>query len=263
MSKILLIGDLHTKTFLLPLIDEVVEEVEPDRIVLMGDIFDDWGMSGAESLKAAKGIFSWLRGYENAVVLFGNHDMAYFSMSGKCAGNNRSIMSEAHGLLENNIDIIRAAEVAGSWLFTHGGLCHTWAVDTFGGADTPQEAARYINLLLGEDGHNDLEAAGRARGGWKDPGPLWADWSELLLDHYPNFNQIVGHSPMMTCTYKRMLTGEHLWGCDTFSASSSGFPHGDGSMLLLDTKTDDVTVAKHGDSIEFDAAYAKHYGYGK
>ena len=86
----------------------------------------------------------------------------------------------------------------------------------------------------------DLDEAGRARGGWGLPGPLWADATELAADPLPGLRQIVGHTPMSTCA--RLLDDERhpelpeLWVCDTFSTYRSGSPIGDGALLLIDTE---------------------------
>ncbi len=262
MPKVLLIGDLHTKSSLLPFIDEAVKASQPDSIVLMGDYLDDWGIQGAANLEAFEEIVAWVRRQENAIMLMGNHDIAYYSRSGKCSGNNSLIRDDAYALLVENNDLLRVAVSEDTWLFTHAGLCLAWAREAIDTPKTPAEAAEALNMLLAtEKGREKLEMVGPGRGGWNEPSPLWADWSELCSDCYPGFNQIVGHSPLMTCTHETIATGEHLWCCDTFSAGSRGFPHGDGSMLLLDTSTDEVSVIQQSNPMGFDVAFAKHYGY--
>lgn len=79
---------------------------------------------------------------------------------------------------------------------------------------------------------NALFAAGPARGGWQRPGPLWADVHELLAGPVPGMRQIVGHTPLETCT--RLDTPSEIWACDTFSCYRSGNPIGDGTGLLVD-----------------------------
>jgi len=260
MSRLLFIGDLHVKAFLLPFIDKVIEAVAPDRVICMGDYMDDWGVSSMANLESTQEIFDWARERGDVTLLFGNHDMAYYSRSGNCAGNDGDIKVEARGHFETNLDLLRVADFCENWLFSHGGLCGLWAQQNLDEPATAQEAAGQINALLERQGGlGQLEAIGRRRGGWQKPGPLWADWRELTEDYYPGFNQISGHSPQDTCIEKVTRTGEHLWCCDTFSTGSKGYPRGDGSMLLLDSETGEVSLIEQPDPQGLDAAYNKYF----
>jgi len=258
MSTVLCIGDLHTKAFLLPMLDETIAETKPDRIIIMGDYADDWDMDPAENLSAVRTILAWARGHDNLTMLFGNHDMAYYSRSGRCSGNAISIREELHGLINENLEVMHLAASLGNWLFTHAGLCQGWALDNLEVPIDAHDAAQQINGLI-DDGYgkvrDEIEACGRARGGFEKPGPLWADWSELVDDFSPGINQIVGHTPKWTCTQVLADSGEQLWLCDTFSTTPFGYPNGDGSMLLLDTETDQVRVIPQKDSTAFQDLY--------
>ena len=114
-------------------------------------------------------------------------------------------------------------------------------------------------LLDTPEGCLQLESVGGGRGGWQQPSPLWADWTELARDYYPGINQVVGHSPQRTCVTETTETGEVLWCCDTFSTSSKFFRLGDSSMLLLDTDEDNVSIVYPEDSVSLENAYAEYF----
>ena len=259
MSRILLVGDLHVKTFLLPFVDRAIEDTNPDRVIVLGDYLDDWGVSPAENFKALEKTINWAGRRGNTTLLVGNHDLAYLTRSGVCPGNAPSIQGQVHGLLVQHGSCISAAEASENWLFTHAGLCSAWARQFIGEPQSAQEAADKIDaLLVKTEGCLYLETVGRGRGGWQNPSPLWADWYELLRDYYPGFNQVVGHSPLSTCTREPAESGEILWCCDTFSTSSRGYRIGDGSVLLLNTNTDEATIIELGDTASLDAAYNEY-----
>jgi len=259
MSRILIIGDLHVKAFLLPFIEKTIKQKTPDQIILMGDYLDDWGVSSTVNVEATQKIFTWSRRQGNATLLFGNHDMAYYSGSGNCSGNDYTIRGKVRKLLEDNLDILRVAESSGGWLLSHAGLCSLWTQQSLHEPATPSKAAEQINeLLKSPESLEQLETIGRRRGGWQKPGPLWADWSELAEDYYPGFNQIVGHSPKRTCKQIITKAGEQLWCCDTFSTNSKGKPYGDQSMLLLDTCSGTVSAVGVADRTGIGWSYQKY-----
>ena len=67
-------------------------------------------------------------------------------------------------------------------------------------AAVAHEVAMQLNQLFEDrDAWRYLDTCGRARGGWYEPSPLWADTSELAFDPFPGLSQIVGHTPQRTC----------------------------------------------------------------
>lgn len=54
-----------------------------------------------------------------------------------------------------------------------------------------------LNRIKNMQSH--MWVVGRARGGRSSaPGPLWADYTEVLDDPYKGINQIFGHTPQVT-----------------------------------------------------------------
>ena len=208
-------------------------------------------------------------------ALLGNHDFAYlmgWEISGyrpTVAPSVRWMLKEMHLAVATTVGdiLVTHAGLTSSWAQKHPEVLGSRAVaqaDLAGenpeGARAGEEAAAGVDggtcsqepcaaevacVALGtlyaqgpeSEGWNALFAAGPARGGWQRPGPLWADVHELMAGPAPGMRQIVGHTPLDTCT--RLDAPSEIWACDTFSCYRSGNPIGDGTGLLVD---DDGTI---------------------
>lgn len=54
MSRILFVGDLHVKAFLLPFIGKAIGKIKPDQVICIGDYMDDWGIGSTVNLESAE-----------------------------------------------------------------------------------------------------------------------------------------------------------------------------------------------------------------
>lgn len=248
--KTIVVGDLHLKqSRILPQVERAVARHGAGRVVLCGDYVDEYGATDEDELRELTYMAGWLeaRRAEGLVVdaLLGNHDFAYlqgWEISGYrpvVAPSVRWMLKEMH---------LAVATTVGDILVTHAGLTASWArrhPEVLGSCEPGQAepatgAAEVAHAALDalyaqgpdSDGWRALFAAGPARGGWQRPGPLWADVMELLAGPVPGMRQIVGHTPLDTCT--RLDAPSEIWACDTFSCYRNGDPIGDGTGLLVD-----------------------------
>lgn len=79
--RTLFVGDLHAKADLLPLISRAAQRENTDRMVLLGDVCDDWNVSNNGLIRFFDTFASWCRreaGEREMVPLLGNHDVPYF-----------------------------------------------------------------------------------------------------------------------------------------------------------------------------------------
>lgn len=79
--RTLFVGDLHAKADLLPLISRVAQRENTDRMVLLGDVCDDWNVSNNGLIRFFETFTSWYRreaGEREVIPLLGNHDVPYF-----------------------------------------------------------------------------------------------------------------------------------------------------------------------------------------
>lgn len=197
--KVLAVGDIHTKLWIIEAVKSVVDNY--DTIVFVGDYVDDWGKSPDESIKSWQALKDFQDKYpEKVKLVIGNHDYIYL--------HHTPTISSGYNKLTQLL--INSKENAGlkAWLYTipvtldidgvtysHAGITDTFEME-------------YMNSW-------DL---------WNDDSPLWAR---------PNYNvytltpQVFGHTPSRTC---HRVT-ENIWCIDTFSTYPDGSPVGDHTVL--------------------------------
>lgn len=233
MSRTLFAGDLHAKGDLLPFISNMADREHADRIVLLGDICDDWHMSNTGMIRFMKYWTSWYRaesGRREIVPLLGNHDVPYFMRRGSASfarvraqapGFKPGAQRRVHELM-NDIPM-RIAWTDGTIVATHAGLTRRWGVRRFGHAWTGMTARQIADGLNRLSEHPGSLAALYM----DDDGPLWARPGHG--DYDDHLTQVSGHTPVPSAG-----NVEGVWLCDTFSTMPDGTPIGDRSMLLAD-----------------------------
>lgn len=244
--RILFVGDLHAKPDLLPLISSVAVRCHADRLILLGDLCDDWRISNNDQICWLETFIDWFH-HESTrfdiIPLLGNHDVPYWlSKTGPTFHSLRETVGfpgfkpgahrRAHELL--HLLPMRVAWSDDHVLATHAGMLRSWgerfisgyeALSPIGIAGWLNQATETIPLLAVM-----YRQVGIMRGGEATtPSPLWADKTELEKDGDDRLLQVVGHTPVTTVTCSR-----NVWFCDTFSTMSTGQPVGDGSMLLYE-----------------------------
>jgi DNA repair exonuclease SbcCD nuclease subunit len=116
--KVLAIGDLHyksTNTAIMPKVEEnllaIVEETQPHKIVLLGDILDRHETVHTDHLNAAIAFIEKLRQRVPTYVLMGNHDLS----------SNRVYLEPQHAFNalkgRENLEIVDAPLLEGPLLF--------------------------------------------------------------------------------------------------------------------------------------------------
>ena len=197
MSRTLIVPDIHTAT-------ERVEEIISahgagcDRIVLLGDYFDEFGDTLADAERVAR----WLVGSvqdSRRTHLLGNHDLPYLGTEAtaemyRCPGWSLEKQDVVSPILQDlDRRKIHAAVACDGWLLSHAGfhashLQHR-TIDQL--ISVCREA--YEGALCGK--FDALFAGSRARGfGYLIGGVSWLDWSREFMP-VDGWHQIVGHSP--------------------------------------------------------------------
>lgn len=238
MEKILVVGDLHCKmSLVLPHVLDAAIGNCCDVIIFTGDLCDDWGVDGEAMMRQLEFAASWREdatklGIET-VFLLGNHDSAYVGMV-TYHFTKWDALEQAGHVLREKLDV-RIAVAAQGYLLTHAGLVNSWALCSGlgSGLGADELAKRLCDMCEDPVGRSKLVSCGPIRGGWGEPGPLWADRRELVLDPYTGCSQIVGHSPVESAARAESGSGETLWFVDTLSLHRSGSPIGDATALIL------------------------------
>ena len=169
-----------------------------ERIVFLGDYFDDFGDSPDEICRVAQ----WLKhsvDQPNRTHLIGNHDLAYLvpSTFTCCSGFTHEKMRAAAPVL-NSIprDRLHAAVEVDGWLVSHAGV-----LPHHGANHSAAEIAAWADTILRQlfaGGRPALFAAGAARGGREPAGGItWCDWDEEFVPT-DGLHQVVGHTPGTT-----------------------------------------------------------------
>lgn len=190
--RTLVIPDLHHHT---ENAEHWIGSQEHDRVVFLGDFFDDFGDDVSDARRTATWLRQRIESTED-VFLLGNHDAAYMFPNFDalyCPGFTKAKAKAINKILEpKHWRRFKLAHVEQGWLFSHAGFHPSWT-------RTPT-AKRFIDhccKVLEEAARNVFDpmlGAGFDRGGNQHVGgPLWLDWDSLVP--IPGINQIVGHTP--------------------------------------------------------------------
>lgn len=207
--KILAIGDLHTKTWILDQVEEIVDQY--DKIVFCGDYADSWNTSPIQSIATWRLLKLFAEQHPdkfNAVI--GNHDYAYLhkEIAGRSSGWNpvtyQFINSPEYRKLKEWLLTLPAVLEVDGVTFSHAGVTEEWngKFDVF-----------------------DL---------WNDQSPIWARPREYGgFVTYKEGPQVIGHNPSQTVWNPQ----ENVWCIDTFSEHQDNTPIGDYTVLeIIDGK---------------------------
>ena len=190
--RTLIIPDLHHHT---DRADHWLATQRHDRVVFLGDYFDDFGDDVSDARRTA----FWLRDRmekTDDIFLLGNHDVPYmfphdpqFHCPGFTAAKARGIgeiLRPAHW------QRLRLAHAEQGWLLSHAGFHPVWIK-----APTAERILQRCDQAMQHAKRRVVDpifGAGADRGGPQGiGGPLWMDWDNLVP--IAGLNQIVGHTP--------------------------------------------------------------------
>ncbi|MCM1323282.1 MAG: metallophosphoesterase [Acetobacter sp.] len=230
--KILCVGDIHAKTWIIPSVQRLFESESFDKVVFLGDYLDDWNATPADNEMVATQLTKLYEQYgRHIVLLWGNHDLSNIRKGAFiCSGYSPANIVAANILSKLPLQF---AYGHGNLLLTHAGVTNSWR-KSVGLAEPIRYGAQYFADKLNELKAECYNRTGTMRGGVDDPSPVWADLEELKLDPVPNIDQVVGHTPVRECRMYNPapeLLGTRIVTCDTFSTYTNGIPYGDETVL--------------------------------
>jgi len=206
------------KTLIIPDIHNRVDWIEPflisqkyDKVVFLGDYFDDFG----DSPKDAKIVAKWLQQslqFKNRIHLFGTHDMWYRFPFNPCllASGNTGAKSEAIKKIldEDDWNLLQFYHFEQNHLLTHAGL-HPSFVKNNNPLDSLEILIDQAKIEIQEGTIDPILDAGFARGGTNPFGGItWLDWYEEF-ESIPNLNQIVGHTEVKAPVEKSLFNSKN------------------------------------------------------
>ena len=250
IRRILICGDLHTKTKYLPKLQELSKKVS--RTILLGDYCDDWNAYPEHSYELIYQLHEWKQKAKGKLILLlGNHDLSeWFGGEFRCSGWNFQTNKLVSYFFEKNQQDFEISFAVGNTLFTHAGLTQDWTEQNLPIDKKPQKLsfARFLSCEMNLAFRNRdkkflsaLRQVGYERGGYShSTSPIWADYNELISSPFPSINQIVGHTPVTGITEITTSSNNQLIFCDTLSTYLSHgkvSPYGDQTVIIYDMKT--------------------------
>lgn len=227
-NKVLFIGDIHGLSEWDNIALAGLKQFY--KIVFLGDYCDSFFVRPVEQLHNLKNLCTFIKKNKTQVTaLLGNHDYAYVYNYPYISGHQSTQAHEYRKIFQDNIDLFQIAwgyqsDISKQYtLATHAGLTQSfWTKHIL-----PEfEAGKFLcQITLGKkpeelklhEALNYLQnkellwKVGEMRGGWGTPGPLWADYIELLEDPYEGINQVFGHTPKASITVDH--NGDNFLAC--------------------------------------------------
>ena len=223
MSRVLVIPDSHLKTEVIERGRRLADKKMANKIVILGDYFDDWFCVDSDYSKMLKYLKETLRKDPRIIPLFGNHELSYLGY--KCSGYNPRVANMIYdGLMKDYRFAFSYSE--DGVLYSHAGVTTQWLwangvctandirlrMTKRGGAEILERGICKIDDYPREPGKlAPFSMVGHARGGTNAPSPLWADLTELIADPVA-IKQVVGHTPV-----KQIENIGRCWFTDVFS----------------------------------------------
>ena len=202
-KKILIIPDVHGRDFWM----KALENGDYEKIIFLGDYVDPYVFEGIDNYRALsvfKEIMSLKIIYRDKVVLlYGNHDLCYFSdhfhdMTGgdRYDYENKEELQHLFRNWSRYFKLAHEETIGGKrFLFSHAGVTQPWLKQNLNVIVKPDENP--LNALLNSrEGIDSLAQVGRARYGKYLSGSIvWADVEELAKSNpIQDTYQIVGHT---------------------------------------------------------------------
>jgi predicted phosphodiesterase len=205
----LILPDLHLKV---EQADKIIKHVGADKIICVGDVFDDFG-DNPESVRNAAEWFVDFVNNPNHIFLVGNHEQhyAYSYRTFQCSGYEQWKYFLINDIVPRSVwDKLKWFHfLDGRWLLCHGGLHKLNVPDSI--KKFRQDRPKFVAELTGWLDHEIIQGfqagangqgswvfnAGRARWGQQRVGGI--TWCDFEREFYPlrGINQIVGHTPQM------------------------------------------------------------------
>ncbi|WP_414047657.1 metallophosphoesterase [Macrococcus equi] len=189
------VGDMHLKSrVILPLIDNIIEKYDVNRVIFLGDYTDFPGQENNIKLYAKDLVFlaEWkLKNRKNGIEIIniiGNHDIYYYlgTKAEFSLTDEEAFWAVGDFLEELSLQVAYQLD---DFIISHAGYNQYFNPEPWHFKPLTLENSKGLEQLA--------NAIGPERGGTSKGGsPVWSDYSELISK--PNklvTKQIVGHTP--------------------------------------------------------------------
>ena len=228
--RILVIPDIHLKTWIFDRAEAIMKSGKADRAVCLMDMPDDWGMEF--QLDRYNAIFdraiSFASDHPDTLWCYGNHDVSYpwgKLETGYSPYAESTVISKLDELEHSLNDPSQMAIMhrVDNVLFSHGGL-------------TTEYIKWFDMKLLDADIDTVVKAVNEAPVDylWNDESPLWLRPQNKIREAFKSelYKQVVGHTPV-----KKIFERDGIISTDVFSTYSDGTQIGESAMIVIDSET--------------------------
>jgi predicted MPP superfamily phosphohydrolase len=160
-----------------------------DKIVFMGDYFDEWTNVWPDQMMNFCKILKFKKDYDKVDILWGNHDTSYF-LKEHCSGFQPLHKIEICSMLNRNQFHLRSIVEYDGWLFAHGGVSEQW-MKKCGIKDIHN-----INNLFMERPNFFRWVGPNSFGNNLAEGPFWIRPEALIKTAVAGYNQVLGHTEL-------------------------------------------------------------------
>jgi len=225
MAKILVIPDVHLKLNMFDSASILMEALNIEIAVFLGDLVDEWNQENNYDLYKATidRAIAFKNQYPKSLFCWGNHEVGYLTTYWNCPGNSRFYKNDIRLLLNNYERHVEPKYVhyIDDCLFSHAGI-DTYLVANLENATdynvTIEDVAEMFN-------HRPFDYMGNYNS------PLWLR-PEKTTNYYSKFIQFVGHTPV-----KHPTCLKNIWLVDTFSKTPNGLQYGHNEFVVYGTKS--------------------------
>ncbi|MDC7293802.1 metallophosphoesterase [Butyrivibrio sp. DSM 10294] len=226
--KVLVIPDIHLKSWIFDIAEEIIRRGKADRAVCLMDVPDDWDkeLDIARYRDTFDRAIRFAKEHPDTLWCYGNHDVSYpwgKLETGYSPYAERTVISKLEELTNalpdpSQIAIIHRID---NVLFCHGGLT--------------EDFVSYLNEeLIDADIDEILSVINEASPKylWNDQSPLWFRPQHRNVDAFrkETFMQVVGHTPV-----DKIYEENGFISTDVFSTYRDGRQIGESAMVVIDS----------------------------
>ena len=222
MSKVLVIPDMHLKSAILDLAEQILARERIDKIVVLGDLLDDFYTKSEDYDDFWLAFMRFYSRYKNKIVLlYGNHEAGYLLNRGM-SGTTKWGEKYAAKYAELSPKVVHLEDKI---TFSHAGVFDEF-LRMKDLADLPVATAiEEINAL-------PLQNL------WFDESPLWARPQYRFLHNSGEWlgcTQVIGHTPMRNIDQCGTIISADVFSTDW------GKKYGEEKMVVINSKTGKFT----------------------
>lgn len=187
--KFLVLGDTHGRPFW----KKHIESTNPDKIIFIGDYFDNPEYTALEQLNNFLEIVQLKKERpDDVTLLIGNHDAHYMGIGQIYSGFQFGAFPNIEQILEEHKSLMQWCHSIDGILFTHAGVTKEWCKNNDIDLDSVVDSINALPVerfaFVGWEKHGDSTMSG----------PIWVRPKSLRENQIDGWKQVVGHTRQPT-----------------------------------------------------------------